>query len=214
MSIPQASLENSEITKHFDSQLDFTAQVITDPSQTSTGNYSFTARLLSFEIDKKLFSLRVPIRIISKQEHELLPGQTVSATARVVQTKESRVAALLLVDEDFEVLTPPSRWAAALGAIRTGLRTHSGACFSSSSGAGDSPAIVTTSSSCRLSVCCSGSTGVASGCWTSITSGSVVVVSSAVLLVLMCTKNLHRCKYYCICCGDCVRRSANAKIRS
>ena len=126
MSIRQASLENSEITKHFDSQLDFTAQVITDPSQTSTGNYSFTARLLSFEIDKKLFSLRVPIRIISKQELELLPGQTVSATARVVQTKESRVAALLLVDEDFEVLTPPSRWAAALGSIRTGLRTHSG----------------------------------------------------------------------------------------
>jgi competence protein ComEC len=126
MSIRQASLENSEITKHFDSQLDFTAQVITDPSQTSTGNYSFTARLLSFEIDEKLFSLRVPIRIISKQELELLPGQTVSATARVVQTKESRVAALLLVDEDFEVLTPPSRWAAALGAIRTGLRTHSG----------------------------------------------------------------------------------------
>ena len=126
MSIRQASLENSEITKHFDSQLDFTAQVITDPSQTTTGNYSFTARLLSFEIDEKLFSLRVPIRIISKQEFELLPGQTVSATARVVQTKESRVAALLLVDEDFEVLTPPSRWAAALGAIRTGLRTHSG----------------------------------------------------------------------------------------
>ena len=126
MSIRQASLENSEITKHFDSQLDFTAQVITDPSQTSTGNYSFTARLLSFEIDEKLFSLRVPIRIISKQELELLPGQTVSATARVVQTKESRVAALLLVDEDIEVLTQPSRWAAALGAIRTGLRTHSG----------------------------------------------------------------------------------------
>ena len=126
MSIRQASLENSEITKHFDSQLDFTAQVITDPSQTSTGNYSFTARLLSFEIDEKLFSLRVPIRIISKQELELLPGQTVSATARVVQTKESRVAALLLVDDDFEVLTQPSRWAAALGAIRTGLRTHSG----------------------------------------------------------------------------------------
>jgi hypothetical protein len=55
MSIRQASLENSEITKHFDSQLDFTAQVITDPSQTITGNYSFTARLLSFEIDEKLF---------------------------------------------------------------------------------------------------------------------------------------------------------------
>jgi competence protein ComEC len=70
--------------------------------------------------------LRVPVRIISERKIEYLPGQTVTTTARVVQTKESRVAALLLVDGDFEVLTPPSRWAAALGAIRTGLRTHTG----------------------------------------------------------------------------------------
>ena len=126
MSIRQTSLENSEITEYFDSQVNFTAQVVTDPNQTSAGNYSFTARILSFEIDEKVFSLRVPIRIISQQRIELLPGQTVSATARVVQTKESRVAALLLVDDDFEVLTVPSRWASALGAIRTGLRTHSG----------------------------------------------------------------------------------------
>jgi competence protein ComEC len=126
MSIRQASLENSAIARHFDSQIEFTAQVITDPNQTSSGKYSFTARLLSFEIEDKQHTLRVPVRIISERKIEYLPGQTVSTTARVVQTKESRVAALLLVDGDFEVLTPPSRWAAALGAIRTGLRTHTG----------------------------------------------------------------------------------------
>ena len=126
MSIRQASLENSAIARHFDSQIEFTAQVITDPNQTSSGKYSFTARLLSFEIEDKHHTLRVPVRIISERKIEYLPGQTVSTTARVVQTKESRVAALLLVDGDFEVLTPPSRWAAALGAIRTGLRTHTG----------------------------------------------------------------------------------------
>ena len=126
MSIRQASLENSAIARHFDSQIEFTAQVITDPNQTSSGKYSFTARLLSFEIEDKHHTVRVPVRIISERKIEYLPGQTVSTTARVVQTKESRVAALLLVDGDFEVLTPPSRWAAALGAIRTGLRTHTG----------------------------------------------------------------------------------------
>ena len=126
MSIRQASLENSVIARHFDSQIEFTAQVITDPNQTSSGKYSFTARLLSFEIEDKHHTLRVPVRIISERKIEYLPGQTVSTTARVVQTRESRVAALLLVDGDFEVLTPPSRWAAALGAIRTGLRTHTG----------------------------------------------------------------------------------------
>jgi competence protein ComEC len=126
MSIRQASLENSAIAQHFDSQIDFTAQVMTDPNQTSSGKFSFTARLLAFGIDADHFSLRVPVRIISQHSVELLPGQTIKATARVVQSNESRVAAMLLVAEDFEILTVPSRWAASLGAIRTGLRTHSG----------------------------------------------------------------------------------------
>ena len=126
MSIRQASLENSAIAQHFDSQIDFTAQAMTDPNQTSSGKFSFTARLLTFEIAAAHFSLRVPVRIISQHSVELLPGQTIKATARVVQSNESRVAAMLLVAEDFEILTVPSRWAASLGAIRTGLRTHSG----------------------------------------------------------------------------------------
>ena len=126
MSIRQASLESSAIAQYFDSQVNFTAQVMTDPNQSASGKYSFTARLLAFKSDRKHFALRVPVRIISQQRVELLPGQTVKAIARVVQTNESRVAAMLLVDKDFEVLTPASRWASALGAIRTGLRTHSG----------------------------------------------------------------------------------------
>ena len=126
MSIRQASLENSAIAQHFDSQIDFTAQVMTDPNQTSSGKFSFTARLFAFDIDADHFSLRVPVRIISQHNVELLPGQTIKATARVLQSNESRVAAMLLVDRDFEILTVPSRWAASLGAIRTGLRTHSG----------------------------------------------------------------------------------------
>jgi competence protein ComEC len=126
MSIRQASLENSAIAQHFDSQINFTAQVMTDPSQTSTGMYSFTARLLAFEINDEQFTLRVPVRIIAKDHVHFLPGQSIGATARVIKSKESRVAAMLLVDKEFKVLTVPSRWASALGAIRTGLRTHSG----------------------------------------------------------------------------------------
>ena len=126
MSIRQASLEHSSIAQHFDSQITFTAQVTTDPSRTSNGKYSFTARLLSFEIDKEQFALRVPVRIMSQHNVDFLPGQIVSASARVMQSNESRVAAMLLVNKEFTVLTAPSRWASALGAIRTGLRTHSG----------------------------------------------------------------------------------------
>ena len=126
MSIRQSSLEHSEITHNFGSEIDFTAQVITDPNSTSTGKYSFTARLLSFEIDQHKTTLRVPVRVISQRRIAFLPGQTIRASGRAVKTKESRVAALLLVDKDFEILTEPSRWAKALGSIRTGLSEHSG----------------------------------------------------------------------------------------
>ena len=44
MSIRQASLENSAIAEHFDSQVNFTAQVMTDPNQSISGKYSFTAK--------------------------------------------------------------------------------------------------------------------------------------------------------------------------
>ena len=114
MSIRQVSLERSSIAQHFDSQIDFTAQVITDPNQTSTGKYSFTARLLTFDINKEHFTLRVPVRIISQHNVEILPGQIVKATARVVQTNESRVGAMLIVNNDFEILTVASRWGSFL----------------------------------------------------------------------------------------------------
>jgi len=126
MSIRQASLENSVITQHFDSRIDFIAQVMTDPNTTSNGNYSFTARLLAFETRDEHFALRVPVRIISKSWIEVLPGQMISSHGTVLSTQESRVAALLIVDDTLEAITPASTWAQALGTIRTGLRIHSG----------------------------------------------------------------------------------------
>jgi len=56
----------------------------------------------------------------------LLPGQRFSAEGRIVASKEARVAALVLIKDDIEIQTQPSRWASALGAIRLGLRSLSG----------------------------------------------------------------------------------------
>lgn len=126
MSLRQASLESSQIAQAVGSTVEVKAQVVTDPSESSTGNYTFTARLLNFNLDGKMHYLRVPVRIISKRSVEFLPGQSFQASARVVSSNESRVAALLLVDGEFFTLTPPSRWARTLGGIRTGLRTISG----------------------------------------------------------------------------------------
>jgi competence protein ComEC len=126
MSMRQTSLENSAISDYFTQEVDFSAQVKTDPSKTATGNFSFTARLLEFTAHDKVFSLRTPVRILTKAPIELLPGQKITGTATVLQSKESRVAALFIVNSAITVQTQPSSWASGLGAIRQGLRENSG----------------------------------------------------------------------------------------
>ncbi len=126
MSMRQASIQSSAINDFLDQKIEFFAQVKSDPSKTSNGNYSFTARLQRFTVDGQTFSLRTPIRIMSKNEITVLPGQQITATARAIKTKEARVAALFIVDQEITILTPASQWASALGAIRQGLRDNSG----------------------------------------------------------------------------------------
>ena len=126
MSMRQVSLESSAISDYFNQQVTFTAQVKTDPSKTASGNFSFSVRLLQFTADNKLFTLRTPIRVLTKKQIELLPGQTIAGTATVLKSKESRVAALFIVNDEIAIQTQPSSWAAGLGAIREGLRENSG----------------------------------------------------------------------------------------
>jgi competence protein ComEC len=126
ISMRQASLENAAITEYFNQEVSFSAQVKTDPSKTATGNFSFTVRLLHFDTPDKTYSLRTPIRILTKSAIQLLPGQRISGTATVLKSKEARVAALFIVNGAITIQTEPSSWARSLGAIRQGLRDNSG----------------------------------------------------------------------------------------
>jgi competence protein ComEC len=126
MSMRQVSLENSAISDYFNQEVSFSAQVKTDPSKTATGNFSFTVRLLQFTAHDKTFDLRTPVRVLTKSAIQLLPGQTIAGTATVLKSKESRVAALFIVNGAITIQTEPSSWAAGLGAIREGLRENSG----------------------------------------------------------------------------------------
>ena len=128
MSIRQASLAHSQISRFFMQSATITAEVVTDPSKTSTGNYSFIARAVLVNNSSIHYKLRVPIRVMTSKQSvtTLLPGQRFSAEGRIVASKEARVAALVVIKDDFHILTPPSRWASALGAIRLGLRSLSG----------------------------------------------------------------------------------------
>ena len=126
MSLRQASLEHSVINAYLNQRIDFVAQVKTDPTKTSSGNFSFTARLLSFTADGKSHTVRTPIRVISKSQITALPGQKIASTATALKSKEARVAALVIVNGDINIVTRPSAWASGLGAIREGLRNNSG----------------------------------------------------------------------------------------
>ncbi len=128
MSLREASLQNSAIAKLFGQSVELMAQVVTDPNQTTTGNYSFIARAIYVHTDIASFAMRIPIRVITARPDvlALLPGQSFSATARIVSSKEGRVGALVLIDAKVKVLTPPSTWARSLASIRYGLRRLSG----------------------------------------------------------------------------------------
>ena len=105
-----------------------TAEVVTDASKTSTGNYSFIARAVLVNNSSIHYKLRVPIRVMTSNQDvtKLLPGQRFSAQGRIVASKEARVAALVVIKDGIEIQTKASHWANALGAIRLGLRSLSG----------------------------------------------------------------------------------------
>ena len=128
MSIRQASLADSQISRFFMQSATITAEVVTDPNKTSTGNYSFIARAVLVNNSSIHYKLRVPIRVMTSNQSvtTLLPGQRFSAEGRIVASNEARVAALVVIKDDIEIQTQASRWASALGAIRLGLRSLSG----------------------------------------------------------------------------------------
>ncbi len=143
MSLRQMGLSNSEVHKIIGSTATVRLQISTDPAKTQAKvfgstlaptSYSFLATALQVEQGGRGFNLRVPIRVITQSPRVvgLLPGQTVTAEGSLRANKEARVAAMFLIKGEITVDTKASRWAAALGSIRTHLRAL---CGSGDSGA-------------------------------------------------------------------------------
>ena len=63
MSLREASLQSSKLTQLFDQSVELMAQVVTDPNQTTTGNYSFIARAIYVQTSQGSFGMRIPICI-------------------------------------------------------------------------------------------------------------------------------------------------------
>ena len=134
MSIRIAALESSAITHFHNSSARVVIQVTTDPTRvapkimgTAFAPTSFSFIGQALEVNEK-YRLRVPVRVMASTRSVagLLPGQKIEVDAKVLISKEKRVAALLIVKHRIQILTPPSLWAQSLARIRIGLRSATG----------------------------------------------------------------------------------------
>lgn len=134
MSIRLAALDSSAINQFLGAVTTVELQVTTDPNRVvpkvfgssfAPITYSFMGQALGVD-DRYL--MRIPVRVIvsNKSVESLLPGQKIRVQAKVLASKEGRVAALLIVKQRVEVLTQPSSWARGLAHIRLGLRSATG----------------------------------------------------------------------------------------
>lgn len=126
MSLRQHSLAHSALKEHFGGELTLVADVRSDPAKISgkaTG-INFAPERYTFRASTRFG----PIRVIAPpgQVRELLPGQRIELTGRILSSRESRVAALVVTSGKISVVTEASRWASALASIRNGLRRASG----------------------------------------------------------------------------------------
>lgn len=137
MSLRQMGLANSAVHKFIGVSTTVRFQISTDPTKTQAKvfgstlaptSYSYLATALQVGEGDQVFKLRVPIRVITQSRHVvgLLPGQSVSAQGSLRVSKEARVAAMFLIKGEVTVETEASRWASALGSIRTHLRALCG----------------------------------------------------------------------------------------
>jgi competence protein ComEC len=134
MSIRIAALESSAIQKYRNRTSEVLLQITTDPTRvapkiigTAFAPTSFSFIGQALQVDSR-YRLRIPVRVIASTQSVdgLLPGQLIRVSAKVVASKEKRVAVLLIVSHRVEVMSPPSLWAQSLAKIRLGLRDATG----------------------------------------------------------------------------------------
>ena len=134
MSLRIAALQSSAITKYQGSITIVELQVTTDPDRVApkvlgtsfaTTSFSFIGQALLVD---EIYRMRIPVRVIvsNRSVEGLLPGQKIRVQAKVLVSKERRVAALLIVSKRVQVMSSASTWAKGLAQIRLGLRSATG----------------------------------------------------------------------------------------
>ncbi|CAB4832778.1 unannotated protein [freshwater metagenome] len=89
MSLREASLQSSQLADMYGQSAELIAQVVTDPNQTTTGNYSFIARAIYVHTGQLSYGMRIPIRVITPRATvlKLLPGKVLARLRESLKVK-------------------------------------------------------------------------------------------------------------------------------
>ena len=84
---------------------------------------SFLMRTQVMEAGGSSTKLRLPLRVISKSNSKILPGQVIEVSGRLISTPERRVVATLISSEEIEIISEAALFSRTLTNIRTSFRT-------------------------------------------------------------------------------------------
>ena len=101
-----------------------------NPSQSS-----FLVRTSYLESQKASYEVRLALRVLIPKKVEFIPGDLVEFQGRLINSKERRVAALLIADEEFLQLSKVGALGQLLAEIRSKFRNQAAAYESNSGGA-------------------------------------------------------------------------------
>lgn len=83
---------------------------------------SFLVRVTRVEFDKVQYQLRLPARVLMRNQLPLKPGDQIEFIGRLIVTKEKRVAATLIVDGELQVISTAGRFSSFLSVVRNDFR--------------------------------------------------------------------------------------------
>jgi len=129
--IHMTALESSELSKFVQTSVRIEGVVSSDPSKTrprvigsrlTESRTTFLMRAETLTTDDLQFRVRLPIRVIVEAKELLIPGQRIQLSGRLIDSKERKVAALLIAQEGSlrSISTPKSL--KALEEVRVALR--------------------------------------------------------------------------------------------
>ena len=129
--IHAAALDENPINALFDSSVEIEGVVSSEPGKTrprvigsrlTSSKMTFLMRAERVTSSESLQQIRIPIRVIVDSELPLFPGERIKLTGKLIQSKERRVAALLLAEPaSLERLNSPLTLR-ALERVRAALR--------------------------------------------------------------------------------------------